>query len=330
MGQFPTDLWYENDERKRMKTVRFASVSLILALLTACPTATTDLPKASSITVTGPASNALKVHEATAFTAIAKDSSGNAITGKTLAWTSSDEKIASVDSSGKVTAKRFGTVTIKAKADDVTGSSTEQTTYGLEVTGGTMNRAAINGVTSVVLMIRLRPVSGEVIPANAPFTVSVTGPSAWNAGAPVQSSWKYTEGFTTWAEPAPGAAPSGEYQASTTLNGKVYGSSFAIDGAQIQAPTTTITQTSATGVAASWTAAPGAGLYRLFIQDSTNATIGVKRTTSTNATVDSLTLDPAKAYTIGVDAFNFDFTSPLTVPAPTQFNVARNRKPITF
>jgi hypothetical protein len=316
-----------------MKTVRFASVSLILALLTACPTATTDLPKASSITVTGPVSNALKVNEATAFTAIAKDSSGNAISGKTLAWTSSDEKTASVDSSGKVTAKRFGTVTIKAKADDVTGSSAAQTTYGLEVTGGTINRTAINGVTSIVLMIRLQPASGEVIPANAPFTVSVTGPNTWNAGKPVESSWVYGDGFKTWAETAPGVAPSGEYQASTTLNGKVYGSSFAIDGTQIQTPTNAITQTSAsaTGVGASWTAAPGAGLYRLFIQDSTTAaTVGVKRTTSTEATVDGLTLDPAKAYTIGVDAFNFDFTSPLTVPAPAQFNVARNRKPITF
>jgi uncharacterized protein YjdB len=115
-----------------MKTIRFASVSLIFAaLLSACSTPTPDPPKVSSITVTGPSTNSLKLNEAVDFSAIAKDSSGNAITGKT----SSDEKIATVDSSGKVTGKHFGTVKITASVDSITGSSATQTTYGFEARG---------------------------------------------------------------------------------------------------------------------------------------------------------------------------------------------------
>ena len=93
-------------------------------------------PGVTSITVNAPTSNALKINVPTGLTAVAKDSSGTVMT-KTFTWNSSDPNIASVDTNGMVTAKRFGTVTITASADGINGASSLQTTYGLEAIGGT-------------------------------------------------------------------------------------------------------------------------------------------------------------------------------------------------
>jgi len=56
------------------------------------------------------------------LTATALDSDGNAIAGKTFAWASSADTVATVSSSGLVTAIAFDTVTITATADGVVGN----------------------------------------------------------------------------------------------------------------------------------------------------------------------------------------------------------------
>jgi Bacterial Ig-like domain (group 2) len=177
-----------------MKNVRFAFVALVLvALLTACPAATPEAPKVSSITVSGPSTNALKLNEATAFTAIAKDSSGATITGKTFTWTSSDDKIATVDSSGKVTANHFGTVKITASVDSTTGSSATQTTYGLEVTGG------VRDYGDPTFLVRFRNADGSNAKSNPDATI--TGPSGWNGGQPYSRTIFFGDSPFTWFEP---------------------------------------------------------------------------------------------------------------------------------
>ena len=55
--------------------------TLLVGLLTACPT---PAPVVSSVVMTAPSSNAIKIGAATAFTAVAKDSSGTNIAGKTF------------------------------------------------------------------------------------------------------------------------------------------------------------------------------------------------------------------------------------------------------
>jgi Bacterial Ig-like domain (group 2) len=110
--------------------------SIFATLVMACGGGGTTTPTVSSVLVNGPAAATLKINEGTAFTAVAKDSSGTALTGKAFTWASSDTNIATVDTGGIVTAKRIGTVKISATTESVTGEGAVQKTYGLEIAGG--------------------------------------------------------------------------------------------------------------------------------------------------------------------------------------------------
>ena len=72
-----------------------------------------------------PASAALvSLGETVQLTANALDANGNTISGKTFTWSSSDESLAIVSSSGEVTAVANGSVTITATTDGVNGTAT--------------------------------------------------------------------------------------------------------------------------------------------------------------------------------------------------------------
>jgi hypothetical protein len=58
------------------------------------------------------------------FTAVARDASGNQISGQTFMWSSSEAMIASVDASGLVTGQANGTADITASIGNVSGSAT--------------------------------------------------------------------------------------------------------------------------------------------------------------------------------------------------------------
>ena len=71
-----------------------------------------------------PASAALvSLGETVQLTANALDANGNTISGKTFTWSSSDQTIATVSSSGLVTAMANGSVTITAATDGVDGTA---------------------------------------------------------------------------------------------------------------------------------------------------------------------------------------------------------------
>jgi hypothetical protein len=305
---------------------------LVLSLILAsCGGGSTGTP---SVTVAGPSSNFLKIGEVTNFTAAFKDASG-ADVSKSFTWTSSAPNIAEVDSSGKVTTKRLGKVTISASADGQNGSSAEQTTYGLEVVGGTYDFGVIGLPVSLNALIRFRSISKDDIAPLTDVIVEITGPSAWNAGKKFTSGvYKFgTGGFSAWTPVAfQTAVISGTYQASTTINGVKYTSSFTVDATQVQERVTNIAQTGVTtanGVSASWTAATGATNYRFNIGDKD----GFKNdtfTASTTATASGLTLNTAIQNSIYVGAMNFKFDAGLNVVAPAQFNLSYAAKVITF
>src|SRR5262245_44606668 len=102
---------------------RFAS--LILAAMMACGGAGGESiggpgspnqppqPVVASVTVTPPAA-ALVVGDTIAMSASARDASGNPMTGRAVAWSASPVSVATISSSGLVTAIGAGTVTVTA------------------------------------------------------------------------------------------------------------------------------------------------------------------------------------------------------------------------
>ena len=80
-------------------------------------------PTVASVEVT-PGTATLTPPATVQLTAVAKDASGNALTGKTISWNSSATAVASVSSSGLVTGVAAGTATISASSDGKQGQAT--------------------------------------------------------------------------------------------------------------------------------------------------------------------------------------------------------------
>jgi hypothetical protein len=80
-------------------------------------------PVVASVTVS-PTSASLAVGGTRQFSASARDASGNAISGKTFTWSSSNTAVATVSASGLVTARAAGTASIRAVTDGKTGTAT--------------------------------------------------------------------------------------------------------------------------------------------------------------------------------------------------------------
>jgi len=76
----------------------------------------------ASITV-ALASVSLTAGQTTQATATLRDSAGNALTGRTITWSSSDQALATVSATGLVTAVAAGSTTIIATAEEKTGSA---------------------------------------------------------------------------------------------------------------------------------------------------------------------------------------------------------------
>ena len=78
-------------------------------------------PTIASVTVSGPA-EPLDVGATAQLTATVRDSDGNTVQGATLSWSSSDQSVASVSSSGLVTAEGPGDATVEATVGGRSGS----------------------------------------------------------------------------------------------------------------------------------------------------------------------------------------------------------------
>ena len=77
---------------------------------------------AATVTVTPPTAS-VKDGANVQLTATAVDAKGNAITGRTFTWGTSDASIATVNASGRVTGRKAGTATIIATLDGKSDSS---------------------------------------------------------------------------------------------------------------------------------------------------------------------------------------------------------------
>jgi uncharacterized protein YjdB len=77
----------------------------------------------ASVTVS-PASSSIQVGATAQLTAVTRDASNNVLSGRAVVWTSASTSIATVNSTGLVTAVGGGTTNITASSEGVTGQST--------------------------------------------------------------------------------------------------------------------------------------------------------------------------------------------------------------
>ena len=133
-------------------------------------------------------------------------------TNATVNWTSSDEKVATVDSSGKVTAVAAGNATIKATSES---DGDVSSTYEL-----TVNKAAAKPATNY---------SGTTSSAGAATTPSYTAPSAPSASTP---TYVPAPAPAPAPDPAPAPAPAEPSQPSGGNSGGGMGVGNYVDTAK--------------------------------------------------------------------------------------------------
>ncbi len=107
----------------RYSGLLIAGTSLSMLSVVACGD-TTEPESVASVVVTPSTATLVSLGETVQLTASARDASGNAISGKTFTWASSDQNIASVNGSGLVTAVANGSVTITVTTEGVNGTAT--------------------------------------------------------------------------------------------------------------------------------------------------------------------------------------------------------------
>ncbi len=83
----------------------------------------TEPESVASVVVTPSTATLVSLGETVQLTASARDPSGNSISGKSFAWSSFDENIATVNGSGLVTAVANGSTTITATTEGIGGTT---------------------------------------------------------------------------------------------------------------------------------------------------------------------------------------------------------------
>jgi uncharacterized protein YjdB len=103
--------------------------------------AITVSPAVANVTI-APTTSSLLVGQTATLTPTLTDAAGATITGRTVTWTSSNDAVASVSTSGVVTAKTIGTATITAAIEGKSGTAAvdvkSATVTSVTVTGGTV------------------------------------------------------------------------------------------------------------------------------------------------------------------------------------------------
>lgn len=85
-----------------------------------------------------PATASVPAGSAVQLTATPRDAGGNALTDRVVAWSSSNESVASVSSTGRVLGTAPGTATIRATSEGVTGTATVTVTQVVRVSPTTL------------------------------------------------------------------------------------------------------------------------------------------------------------------------------------------------
>lgn len=150
-------------------TARTAKLALLAALLLSCsgdgPTSPAPTPVVAAVAVTPGIDTVVTVGRTRQFAAQARDASGAAIVGVSIAWSSADTTIATVSSTGLVTAKASGVVSITATVGSVSGSGLMAVVQFVSAVTVTPGNAAASSVGDTSLFAAVaRDSSGAVVP----------------------------------------------------------------------------------------------------------------------------------------------------------------------
>ena len=150
-------------------TAHTAKLALLAALLLSCsgdgPTSPAPTPVVAAVAVTPGIDTVVTVGRTRQFAAQARDASGAAIVGVSIAWSSADTTIATVSSTGLVTAKASGVVSITATVGSVSGSGLMAVVQFVSAVTVTPGNAAASSVGDTSLFAAVaRDSSGAVVP----------------------------------------------------------------------------------------------------------------------------------------------------------------------
>src|SRR5213596_4707 len=143
---------------------------------------TVTLAPVAAVTVT-PSSGTVAIGRTVQLTATPRDASGNPLTGRAIGWSSSDNTIATVNSSGLVTGVVAGAVTITATSEGQSGTASI-TVSGVPVASVTVSPASASvpvGQT-VQLSATLRDANGTILTGRSVTWASNNTPVATVTG----------------------------------------------------------------------------------------------------------------------------------------------------
>lgn len=99
------------------------------------------------------------------LTATTKDAAGNTLTGRTVAWTSDNEAVATVNAVGVVTAKGVGSTTVRATSEGKVGTATVTVMGGVAVTPSsvTVEAGDTTRLSAIIKDNAGNPVTGQTV-----------------------------------------------------------------------------------------------------------------------------------------------------------------------
>ncbi|MCC6316823.1 MAG: Ig-like domain-containing protein [Gemmatimonadaceae bacterium] len=126
----------------------------------------TFTPVVASVTVEAAATGLMGVGETRTYSAVVRNAAGTVISFRPVTWSTSDTAIAVVSSSGVLTPRRTGTVTVRAASDGVQGTLAQQIVIArpaqrvawalvpLDAAGQTLTASALNATGGAVRAVR--------------------------------------------------------------------------------------------------------------------------------------------------------------------------------
>ena len=152
-------------------TVVFATVEGVVGTATV----TVRAVPVGSVVVTPPTSSVV-VGDAVQLSAAVRDASGNPLPGRLVGWSSSDDAIAVVSSTGRVTGLKVGTATITASSEGKSGTAT------VTVTGAPVASVTVSPPNAGLTIGQTTTLTAKTLDANGE---ELTGRAiAWSTSAP--------------------------------------------------------------------------------------------------------------------------------------------------